>query len=63
MNRKWSFTWESTKVFRGFLSCPAKPLFEREAKSKATDKKVINFSYSHANKTHFDKNGLHLASF
>jgi len=63
MNRKWSFTKESTKVCRAFLSCLAKPLFEREAKSKTTDQKVINFSYSHANKTHFDKNGLHLASF
>ena len=35
-----------------------KPLFQSEATCEAIDKKMI--SYSHANKTHFDKKGFAL---
>ena len=48
------------EINRPFVSCP-KPLFHNEAKGEAIDMKII--FYPHANKTHFHKKGLHLASF
>ena len=46
------------RVYRPFPSCP-KPLFQSEAKCKATDKKMI--FYSHGNKTHFRKKYVELS--
>ena len=45
-------------LFRPFPSYP-NPLFQSEAKCEAIDMKMI--FYSHANKTHFHKNGLALS--
>ena len=42
-------------TFRPFPSC-LKPLFQSEAKYKATDIKI--FFYSHPNTTHFHKKGI-----
>ena len=42
-------------TFRPFPSC-LKPLFQSEAKYKATDIKI--FFYSHPNTTHFQKKGI-----
>ena len=42
-------------TFRPFPSC-LKPLFQSEAKYKATDLKI--FFYSHPNTTHFHKKGI-----
>ena len=45
---------------RPFPSCPG-PLFQNEGRCSAFDMEII--FHSHANKTHFQKKGWHLASF